>query len=135
MFGAKARKRRASRRDDRRANKAAKVDARRSAKAERAEARQGTRMANAAGRQDTKQGMVAAGMNPNAWVSDVSQGVVGLANAASAYGQAAQLADGMTPQGMEALGRSNIAPKEPAASPNTMMLAAAAAAAFFLLKK
>ena len=97
---------------------------------ERAGARQSTRLTKADGRQTTKQGMVSAGMNPNSWVSDVSQGVVGIANAASTYGQA-KVGAGMSPEAMEAQKR-NSAPPE---GDNTMLLLGAAAAAYFISKK
>ena len=91
--------------------------------------RQSTRMSNADGRQTTKQGMVAAGMNPNAWVSDVAGGVVGLANAASSYGQAKH---GLSPEAQEAQKRTK---KTEGGDDKTILLVGAAAAAYFLTKK
>jgi len=85
-------------------------------------------MSKAAGRQETRQGMVSMGMNPNDWVGDIASGVVGVANAASSYGQAKA---GMSPEQIEAQKRQGVEPE----TDNTPLLLAAGAAAYFLTKK
>lgn len=138
MFGKKARQRRADRRDERHLRRADKKAARRNSRMDRATARQESRNAATSMRQETKQSMVSAGLDPNSWVKDVAGGVVGLANAASSYGQAAKMSGmdfaGMSPEAVEAF-KSKQASPPPTDSDSILPIAAAAAGAYFLLKK
>lgn len=135
MFGKAARKRRNKRREERRDYRASKKDARRAARLDRQQSRQNTRIENVNTRADVKLGMVSAGIDPYGWVGDVTSGIVGVADAASKYGQSVQYGaafDSLSDEERAKLGQGGGAGGD---DDNTLLLVGAAAAAYFLLKK